>query len=43
MRLVGIGEKDYVCGRLASETWEITAEEWREWKKQGLGTEGQRD
>ena len=32
MRLVGLKEKDYVCGRLPSEIWEITAEEWREWK-----------
>lgn len=39
MRLVGIGEKDYVCGRLASEIWEITAEEWREWKGRNLGGE----
>ncbi len=29
MHLVSIGEKDFVCGRLASEIWEITAEEWR--------------
>lgn len=29
MRLAGTMEKDYVCGRLASERWEITAEEWR--------------
>jgi ribosomal-protein-alanine N-acetyltransferase len=29
MRLVGANEKDYVSGRLPSETWEITAEEWR--------------
>jgi len=29
MRLVGFGEKDYVSGRLPSEIWEITAEEWR--------------
>ncbi len=29
MRLVGHGEKDYVSGRLPSEIWEITAEEWR--------------
>lgn len=28
MRLVAIGERDYVCGRLPSEVWEITAEEW---------------
>jgi ribosomal-protein-alanine N-acetyltransferase len=34
MRLVGVEVKDYVCGRLPSETWEITAEEWRAWKKQ---------
>jgi [ribosomal protein S5]-alanine N-acetyltransferase len=29
MRLVETTEKDYVCGRLATEIWEITAEEWR--------------
>jgi len=32
MRLVGTEMKDYVCGRLLSEKWEITAEEWRAWK-----------
>jgi RimJ/RimL family protein N-acetyltransferase len=32
MRLVSAGEKDYVSGRLPSEVWEITAEEWRAWK-----------
>jgi len=32
MRLVGMTEKDYVSGRLPSEIWEITAEEWRAWK-----------
>ena len=32
MRLVGIEMKDYVSGRLPSEIWEITAEEWRAWK-----------
>jgi [ribosomal protein S5]-alanine N-acetyltransferase len=32
MRLVSVGEKDYVRGRLPSEIWEITAEEWRAWK-----------
>jgi ribosomal-protein-alanine N-acetyltransferase len=32
MRLVAVSEKDYVCGRLPSEIWEITAEEWRTWK-----------
>ena len=32
MRLVGVTEKDYVCGRLPSEVWEMTAEEWRAWK-----------
>lgn len=30
MRLVGIEERDFVCGRLPAEIWEITAEEWRE-------------
>lgn len=29
MRLVSMQEKDYVAGRLPSETWEITADEWR--------------
>ncbi len=29
MRVVAKGERDYVSGRLPSETWEITAEEWR--------------
>jgi RimJ/RimL family protein N-acetyltransferase len=32
MRLIGIEERDYVCGRLPSEIWEITVEEWRAWK-----------
>ena len=32
MRLVGHGEKEYVSGKFPSEKWEITAEEWREWK-----------
>jgi [ribosomal protein S5]-alanine N-acetyltransferase len=35
MRLVGMKEKDYVCGRLPTEIWEITAKEWREWKASG--------
>jgi RimJ/RimL family protein N-acetyltransferase len=29
MRVVEVKESEYVSGRLASETWEITAEEWR--------------
>jgi RimJ/RimL family protein N-acetyltransferase len=36
MRLVGFGEKDYVSGRLPSEIWEITADEWRAWKARRL-------
>jgi [ribosomal protein S5]-alanine N-acetyltransferase len=32
MRLVSTNEQDYVSGRLPSELWEITAEEWRAWK-----------
>ena len=32
MRLVGVQEKNYVSGRLSSEIWEITGEEWRAWK-----------
>lgn len=29
MRVVGTGERDFVEGRMATELWEITAEEWR--------------
>ena len=29
MRIVSTGHRDYVSGRLPSEIWEITAEEWR--------------
>ncbi len=29
MRVVAVEERDYVSGRLPSEIWEITAEEWR--------------
>jgi [ribosomal protein S5]-alanine N-acetyltransferase len=32
MRLIGVTDKDHVCGRLPSEMWEITAEEWQAWK-----------
>jgi [ribosomal protein S5]-alanine N-acetyltransferase len=28
MRVVAIEEKDYVSGRLPTEVWEITADEW---------------
>jgi ribosomal-protein-alanine N-acetyltransferase len=29
MRVIATEDRDYVCGRLPSEIWEITAEEWR--------------
>jgi [ribosomal protein S5]-alanine N-acetyltransferase len=32
MRLIATLERDYVCGRLPAEIWEITAQEWRNWK-----------
>ena len=32
MRIIATGDYDYVCGQLPSETWEITAEEWRSWR-----------
>lgn len=32
MRNVGIGERNYVSGRLPTEIWEITADEWHAWK-----------
>src|ERR1041385_636468 len=28
MRIVGVEERDYVCGPLPAEIWEITADEW---------------
>jgi [ribosomal protein S5]-alanine N-acetyltransferase len=37
MRLVATREKEYVCGRLPTEVWEITAEEWSAWKTSGAG------
>jgi ribosomal-protein-alanine N-acetyltransferase len=36
MRLVATEERDYVSGRLLTEIWEITAEEWRS-HKGGMG------
>jgi RimJ/RimL family protein N-acetyltransferase len=33
MRVVETKETDYVSGRLPTEVWEITAEEWREWRE----------
>jgi RimJ/RimL family protein N-acetyltransferase len=33
MRMIGLEEHDYVCGRLPSEVWEITAEEWQRRKR----------
>lgn len=35
MRLAETMEREYVSGRLPSERWEITAEEWRAWKSRG--------
>jgi ribosomal-protein-alanine N-acetyltransferase len=37
MRIVGIAIKEYVSGRLPSEIWEITADEWRAWKARSCG------
>jgi RimJ/RimL family protein N-acetyltransferase len=28
MRLVETGERNYVCGRLPAEIWELTAQDW---------------
>jgi len=33
MRIIWSGERDYVSGRLPSDIWEITAEEWRARKR----------
>ena len=35
MRIVATVERDYVCGRLPAEIWEITAEEWKERHRSG--------
>jgi ribosomal-protein-alanine N-acetyltransferase len=35
MRVIATEERDYVSGKLLSEIWEITADEWRA-KRQGL-------
>ena len=36
MRVIAREDRDYVSGRLPSEIWEITAEEWRRRKKASL-------
>ena len=38
MRVVSREERDYVGGRLPSETWEITVEEWSKRKRQRLAS-----
>lgn len=38
MRKIGETEKDYVCGRLRTEVWELTADEWRAWKQNHSAT-----
>ena len=40
MRLIATLERDYVSGRLPAEIWEITADEWRAWKKRSGNTTG---
>jgi RimJ/RimL family protein N-acetyltransferase len=42
MRVNGAVERDYVCGRLPAEIWEITAEEWRA-RKARIRSVGTRD
>jgi RimJ/RimL family protein N-acetyltransferase len=39
MRVIARFESDYVCGRLPAELWEITAEEWRNWKARMGGSQ----
>jgi RimJ/RimL family protein N-acetyltransferase len=36
MRLVAVEESEYVSGRLPSQVWEITAEEWRKRERSDL-------
>jgi len=40
MRIVSREERAYVAGRLPSETWEITAEEWRRRKQERASSAG---
>lgn len=35
MRMVGTEQREYVSGRLPSETWEVTAEEWHAFRRRG--------
>ncbi|WP_342237626.1 GNAT family N-acetyltransferase [Inquilinus sp. OTU3971] len=37
MRVIATVERDYVSGRLISERWEITREEWRAYRRQAAG------
>ena len=36
MLLVAVEERDYVCGRLPAEIWEISAGEWQAHRAKGL-------
>jgi [ribosomal protein S5]-alanine N-acetyltransferase len=36
MRMVAMQERDYVSGRLPTEIWEITAEEWNALSKRKI-------
>jgi RimJ/RimL family protein N-acetyltransferase len=41
MRVVATVERDYVCGRMPAEIWEITAAEWHARRRSATeGTEG---
>jgi len=40
MRVIAREEHDYVSGRLPTEIWEITAEEWRAYKSKLFGKSG---
>ena len=37
MRVIAAEERNYVSGRLLSEIWEVTAEEWREYRRLSSG------
>ena len=38
MRIVSTREQDFVCGRRLTEVWEITRDEWRDWRAANLQT-----
>jgi ribosomal-protein-alanine N-acetyltransferase len=43
MRVIAVTERDYVCGRLPTELWEISAAEWKARRRAGASPSPQRE